>query len=147
VTSDTRSQVVEVRKRIAASPATIFRHLSDPVRFAQWIDARVAIEPAVGKPVEIAFHGCTTVAHGVITELVPDRRLVFTWGITGGGALDELMPPGSTTVTIELEPVDGGTLVTLRHEGLPAEERHDHEVGWDEYLDNLSGLAAKEEAA
>jgi hypothetical protein len=39
------------------------------------------------------------------------------------------MPPGSTRVTVTLDAVDGGTRLTLRHDGLPSDElREGHHV-------------------
>jgi uncharacterized protein YndB with AHSA1/START domain len=41
-------------------------------------------------------------------------------------------------VTFRLEPVDGGTVLTLTHEHLPDEEaRNSHEAGWNGLLDKL----------
>jgi uncharacterized protein YndB with AHSA1/START domain len=41
-------------------------------------------------------------------------------------------------VTFQLEPFDGGTLLTLTHEHLPDEEtRRSHEAGWNGLLDKL----------
>jgi hypothetical protein len=52
------------------------------------------------------------------------------------------MPPGSTRVTIALDPAPAGTRVHLRHAGLPSEEeRANHEGGWRDYLASLAGVA------
>jgi uncharacterized protein YndB with AHSA1/START domain len=41
-------------------------------------------------------------------------------------------------VTFNLEPSDGGTLLTLTHEHLPDEDaRKSHEAGWKGLLDKL----------
>ena len=69
-----------------------------------------------GAPVEVTL----TIAAG------PADR--FTWGYEGDG---QALPAGSSTVGITLEPVDGGTLVRLRHAGLPAGEPPlAHLAGW-----------------
>jgi hypothetical protein len=46
--------------------------------------------------------------------------------------------PGSTTVTIELEPHQAGTLLRLTHSGLehPLIAEH-HREGWNRYLERL----------
>jgi uncharacterized protein YndB with AHSA1/START domain len=82
--------------------------------------------------------GSGMAARGRFLELVPDVRVVFTWGWEGSAAL----PPGSTTVEIELVPDGDGTLVRLTHRDLPADERAVHEAGWAHYLPRLA-LAAE----
>jgi hypothetical protein len=53
------------------------------------------------------------------------------------------LPPGSSTVEITLVPDGDGTLVRLRHTGLPSEEsRALHAAGWSHYLGRLSLAAA-----
>ena len=70
-------------------------------------------------------------------EVVPDRLVRFTWGWSGHPSV----PPGSTTVEIELE-IDGdGTLLTLTHSGLPPDERAIHRTGWDHYVPRLAEVA------
>jgi uncharacterized protein YndB with AHSA1/START domain len=55
------------------------------------------------------------------------------------GAGASAMPAGSTRVTVTLEPEDGGTRLTLRHENLPsAELRHGHDVAWNVSVPRLA---------
>jgi len=55
---------------------------------------------------------------------VPDRRIVFTWGGVEG------LAPGESTVEITLEPARGGTLLRVRHYGLPPPAYEAHDMGW-----------------
>ncbi len=69
---------------------------------------------------------------GVYREVVPDKKLVFTWEWPG-------MPERESLVTILLVPTDVGTELTLIHEGLPdADARHSHEGGWNGFLGKLA---------
>ena len=81
-------------------------------------------------------------AAGTFTEVDPGRRVVFTWGWEGSAEL----PPGASTVTITLEPADGGTLVHLVHEGLTAEQADSHAEGWNHYLGRLVKAATDGDA-
>ena len=71
------------------------------------------------------------------------RRIVFSWGWE---LPDNPMPPGSSTVEIELEPdgPDGSaTIVRLTHRGLPVPPlREQHRLGWEHYLERLAEVAA-----
>ena len=55
-------------------------------------------------------------------ELERPRRLVYTWGWEPGADGPNPVPPGSSTVEIELEPVDGGTRLRFTHRDLPGVE-------------------------
>jgi hypothetical protein len=75
---------------------------------------------------------------GEVIELVPDRRLVFTWGWE-----DHVLsvPPGASTVEISLEPDGDGTLVRLTHRDLPQDMRAFHRLGWEYSLPRLATAA------
>jgi uncharacterized protein YndB with AHSA1/START domain len=78
------------------------------------------------------------IARGQFVELVPDERVVFTWGWVDHPAV----PPGSSTVEIEIEAEGGGTRVTLTHRDLPHDEIETHSAGWNHYLARLAAVAA-----
>jgi uncharacterized protein (TIGR03086 family) len=49
-------------------------------------------------------------------------------------------------VTVTLEPVEGGTLVRLVHEGLTPEQAQSHMEGWNHYFERLERAAADGDA-
>jgi uncharacterized protein YndB with AHSA1/START domain len=68
---------------------------------------------------------------GVYREVVPDRKLVFTWAWRS-------TPERESLVTLELAPDADGTLLTLRHEQFFDEAARDnHRRGWTAALDKL----------
>ena len=71
---------------------------------------------------------------GTFLEITPLERLVFTFG----WAVHPVVSPGSTRVEVTFEPEANGTLVTLRHHDLPADERDMHTHGWHHYLPRLA---------
>ena len=95
---------VVVTRLIAASPATVFSFFTDIERWTSWqgVDGEVDVRP--GGVFRVRMPGAQ-VASGRFVEVVPEHRLVFTWGWEG--ALSPV-PPGSTTVVIELEPDGAG---------------------------------------
>jgi uncharacterized protein YndB with AHSA1/START domain len=66
---------------------------------------------------------------GEFREIDPPRLVVHTWCAPWDGN-------NETVVTYRLEPIDGGTRVTVRHEGFAdrAESCRDHGRGWDRVL-------------
>ena len=81
-------------------------------------------------------------AAGTITEVEPGKRLVFSWGWEDS----EELPPGASTVTITLEPAEGGTRVRLVHSGLTPEQAASHLEGWDHYAERLVAAATNGDA-
>ncbi|HEV8535690.1 MAG TPA: SRPBCC domain-containing protein [Candidatus Limnocylindria bacterium] len=67
----------------------------------------------------------------------PPRRVVFTWGWEGS----EFVPPGMSTVEIDLERVGSGTRLRLVHRGLPEAAITTHTEGWDYFLPRLIDVA------
>ena len=52
------------------------------------------------------------------------------------------VPPGSSTIEIELVPDGDGTKLLFAHRGLPsAEAAESHAHGWDHYLARLATVA------
>ncbi|HZT48879.1 MAG TPA: SRPBCC domain-containing protein [Hyphomicrobiaceae bacterium] len=73
---------------------------------------------------------------GVYREIVPDRKLVFTWAW-------ESTPERESLVTVEIEPVGEGCRLTLTHERFQDETTRDrHRYGWTGSLDKLERLLA-----
>lgn len=71
---------------------------------------------------------------GIYREIVPNRRLVFSWAW-------QSTPERESQVTVDLNPVDDGTMLTLTHEQFFSEQaRDDHRNGWSGALDNLEKL-------
>jgi uncharacterized protein YndB with AHSA1/START domain len=75
---------------------------------------------------------------GEYVEVLPPRRVVFTWGWESGAIP---VPPGSSTVEIDLEPAGDGTRLRLTHHGLTPEHREMHDDGWSRFLPRLAAAA------
>jgi uncharacterized protein YndB with AHSA1/START domain len=128
---------IEIQIEIAARPATVYKFLSDADRLREWL-GDVTATPNTGGEISVRYRN-GDIARGKFVELLPDRRVVFTWGYDGSA---NGMAPGSSTVTIELLGVETGTLLTLRHAGIPTDEaRNGHAQGWKYFFTQLGGKA------
>ena len=122
---------------IAASPAAIFPFLVDPAQHVRWMGTAATLDPRPGGEYRVLAGG-THPGVGTFVEVVPDERVVFTFGWDEPG---HPIPAGSTEVEITLVPDGDKTLVRLTHRGLPADAVADHTGGWSHYLERL-GIAA-----
>jgi uncharacterized protein YndB with AHSA1/START domain len=122
-----------VEQRIAAAPAMVFSYLVDPAKFVTWMGIGAELDPRPGGKFRIDADG-GNIASGEYREVDAPHRLVMTWGWEHS----KTVPPGSTTVEITLTPDGSGTVLRLRHTGLPSEEtRQQHHGGWTLYTGKL----------
>lgn len=136
----TVDDVLRVDRRIAARPSDVYAYLTDSVRWARWQGVGAEIDPVPGGRFRMTMAG-GAVAEGAFVQLVPDTRVVFTWGWRGSLTV----PPGSSTVEIDLAPDGDGTLLRLTHRGLLPDERPIHDIGWAHYLPRLAAVARGED--
>jgi uncharacterized protein YndB with AHSA1/START domain len=119
---------------IVASPATIFPFLVDPEQHVRWMGTEADIDARVGGTHRLLVGGKHP-ALGEFVEVVPDERVVFTFG---WDEPDHPIPARSTEVEITLIPDGDKTRVRLVHRGLPDDAISDHSSGWGHYLERLS---------
>lgn len=110
---------------IRATPETVFSFFTDSDRWASWWGAGSTIEPRAGGRMYIRYPG-NIEASGEVLEIVPPQRIVFTYGFNSGKPI----PPGSSRVTIALEPAGHSTRVRLSHDFAEAGVRDEHVQGW-----------------
>jgi activator of HSP90 ATPase len=103
------------------------------VFFKAWLDSRAhgaftgsaaSIEPRVGG----AFTAWDGYIRGKTLELDPPRRILQAWRTSDfpDGAPDSLLE-------LQLDPISGGTQLTLRHTGIPEAQGVDYAQGWLDY--------------
>ena len=124
---------VVVERRVNAPPSTVYSLLTRLDRWLAWQEPGATIDPRPGGAFRMKVAGRAW-ASGHFSELVPDRRVVVTWG---WDAVDYPVPPESTLVQIDLIPDGDGTLVRLTHSGLPSVLRDVHRQGWLFHLEEL----------
>jgi len=126
---------------IEAPPEVVYEYLTDAARFVEWMADSATLEPAPGGRIRWT-HANGDTCSGTFVELVPNRRVVFTYGWERA---EVAIPPGSTTVEIYLHPDGaGGTRLRLVHRGLEDLAAGAHEGGWRHYLDRLRAASRGE---
>lgn len=127
---------IVVERLIAAPPAVVYGYLTESDKWARWQGSGAAIHPTPGGVFSLSMPNGAS-ARGEFVALEPDQRVIFTWGWVGHPSV----PPGSTTVEIELMAEGGGTRVRLTHHSLPPDEVPLHTAGWNRYLPRLATVA------
>ena len=124
---------------VRAPAAEVYEMFTDPAKLVRWIGIRALLEPRPGGLFRFELmpgEFCS----GRYLELVPGRRVVFTWGWESGALPVE---PGSSTVEVDLRETGGVTQVRLVHRGLSAEMRPWHADGWARFLPRLAEVAGR----
>ena len=134
------SEIV-IEQRIRASPATVYAYLTNADLWQRWQGVDATLDARVGGIFSMLMRNGMN-ARGEFVELVPERRVVFTWGWVDQPSI----PVGSTTVEIELRPDGADTLLVLTHRGVPDDEIAEHRLGWAHYLPRLALVASGQDA-
>ncbi len=124
---------------IRATPEIVFRFFTDTVRWASWWGPGSTIDAKPGGTVYIR-HPNGVESLGEVLELDPPSHFVFTYGFAGGKPIE----PGSSRVTIRLEPDEAGTRLHLLHEFAEPGPRDEHIQGWRFQLSVFANVVANE---
>lgn len=131
------SDPIVVERLVDASAEGIYAHLTQSALWARWQGLGAEIDATPGGIFRLKMPNGMT-ARGQFVALDKNRRVVFTWGwIDHPG-----VPPGSSTVEVELISEGTRTRVRLTHRGLPPDEIPIHNAGWMHYLPRLAAVAA-----
>ena len=134
---------LSLSRHYPASPEKVWRAWTDAEAVKKWWG------PGPGEPVSLAeldvraggrfrivFGGADGKMHecaGVYQEVVPNRKLVFTW------TWPNTTPERESLVTIVFRASGKGTDTDFKHEQLFDEKvRDDHQRGWTSVLDKLA---------
>lgn len=124
-----------VERHVSVSPEKVFTYFTDADKWMAWQGTEAEIELVEGGMWRVNVTG-DGFSSGRVVEIVTNERIVFTWGWEQGPPL----PPGSTTVAIELVPDGDGTLIRLTHSDLPPDQLEIHRHGWEHYTARLAAV-------
>lgn len=139
-------------RRLAAAPEKVYAAWTDPPQMMRWWGMvggktlRAETDLRVGGRFHVGFRNPDGVEHNVsgrYRELVPNRKLVFTWAWRS-------TPERESVVTVALAPVTletgtPGTLLTLTHEQFFDDAARDaHRGGWIKVLDSLERFISED---
>lgn len=130
------SDPIVVERVVDAPAARVCGHLTESALWARWQGLGAKIDARPGGIFRLRMPNGMT-ARGEFVSLELDRRVVFTWGwIDHPG-----VPPGSSTVEVDLIAEGDRTRIRLTHSGLAPEEVSIHRAGWTHYMPRLAAVA------
>jgi uncharacterized protein YndB with AHSA1/START domain len=135
------TQRVVLTQHVPAPRATVYAYWTNAERLATWWwpqlpDTTYEVDARVGGSYRIRSDGAGFGAHGRFTELDEPRRIAMTWVWETG---DVLSP--EDTVVVDFAEDDGGTLVTVTHAVVAADEDTSGlRRGWSDVLTRLGEL-------
>jgi uncharacterized protein YndB with AHSA1/START domain/uncharacterized protein YciI len=144
--ADTSAGTILATVEIAAPPERVFRALTTDEITKWWGSAdsyRTTEYTGDVRPggrwrsVGVGADGQSFSVEGEFREVDPPHRLVQTWRAAWDGG-------NETVITYRLEAIDGGTRLTLRHEGFGdrVDSCRGHGEGWERVLGWLAGFTA-----
>ena len=130
-----------------AAPEEVWRAWTEPEEMKRWwgpgkndVVHLAEADVRVGGHFRVAFTSDSDEVlevSGVYIEVVPSRKLVFTWSWKSA-------PEQESQVTVTFQPSRGGTDLTLLHEQFfDAGARDAHEEGWSNALAKIDAVVAR----
>ena len=134
-------------RRLRAAPAKVFAAWTDPEKIVRWFGPEQTIVDSVSADMDVRVCGHFRIGFrtdygeyhevgGRYIEVVPDRRLVFSWAWHS-------TPERQSQVTVVLRDEGDVTLLTLTHDKFfDGAARDGHRRGWTGTLDKLERMFA-----
>jgi uncharacterized protein YndB with AHSA1/START domain len=132
MTKAPKTLTITSKRVIADDPTKVFETWLDPKQPCNpWSAGKtVGLEPKVGS-LYCVLMGSTAYIFGRVLKVAKGKQLQHTWMSRYTHGLE-------TTVAVDFKRHAAGTLMTLRHTGLPNDENGClHTDGWNQFLEKL----------
>ena len=123
---------LRLTRRYEATPAEVWRVLTEPASIARWLATPVDVELASGGAFELALGNGGRI-DARVREVVHERVLELDWRHGG---------EERSVVRFELRPEDGGTVLVLDHGRIEAPLGMTYISRWGRMLDRLDAEVA-----
>ncbi|CAN5409089.1 hypothetical protein BH10ACT10_BH10ACT10_14340 [soil metagenome] len=142
---DTEALTVRRTIQIAAPIEKVWSAVTEPEHISRWFGRAALDGRGAGASGSLTFGDRRVPLR--VESMVEPTSISYRWGNDDALAVlpDEVDDAHSTVFTFTLDPVDGGTRLTLVESGFeltsaPVANLEDHRSGWDSELDKLVAL-------
>ncbi|HEY3408538.1 MAG TPA: SRPBCC domain-containing protein [Propionicimonas sp.] len=132
--------------RIAAAVGKVWEAVTVPEHISRWFGHMQLAGQGAGATGTISWPGRDAIPL-LVEAIDPERMVAYRWNNDdASGTFPDAFEAGTSTVfTFTLEPVEGGTQLTVVETGFevtsdPAENLSRHQQGWTSELDKLAAL-------
>ncbi len=134
--SNVHQGIIIKRVLIQASPAVIYRALTDAKEIARWFCDRVTSDPKVGGELKAYWRIGPRQGRAVFTTLIPDSQVELQWVDDGA---DETIEAARHSICYTIQLKRATTEVTVQDAGPPTDEETFAALneGWIELLRSL----------
>jgi hypothetical protein len=130
-------QAVQISRMMDTNPALAHRMFLTDVAFREWLSDSAYVQPRDGGRVFLSWNSGFAVI-GTYESREKDQPVVFTWQVVGEADVSR--------ITAAFDAVDGGTRVTVTHDGPSAgPDGRDPQQGWEKALDVLQAVTERGE--
>lgn len=132
MTQKLKTLTLNLKRVVAGPPAKVFDAWLDPQKSCNpWNHGKtLGLEPKAGSLYCVIVGGVGYI-YGRILKLAKGKQVQFTW-------MSPYTHGWETTVTVHFKKHTAGTLMTLRHTGLPNDkDGRLHTEGWNRFLGKL----------
>jgi uncharacterized protein (TIGR03086 family) len=130
---------IEKTALLPVSADEAFALITEPDRLRRWLAVSARVDLRAGGEFRWTLTPMA-VAAGTVIEVDPGRRIVL------GFAFEASAEQRTDTLTLTIEPAEGGTLVRLIHEGLPEDSADGVLEGWSHFFERLERAAVTGDA-
>jgi len=138
---------LQIRRTYKAPVAAVYAAWTDPEQMKQWVGpgdawgkSEVTTDVRVGGRYRMVMHAPDGEVHrvgGVFQEVIPNKKLVYTWAW-------ESTPERESLVTVEFKPSGHETELVLTHRRFfDTQARDRHQQGWNGSLDRLGRFLSR----
>jgi uncharacterized protein YndB with AHSA1/START domain len=122
---------------IRASPANVFRAITEPAWITRWLCDRAELTPKTGGTYSFGWTNGPTHT-GKVTEFVAGEKIAFAWEWPG-------VALKGTVFSLAVEPEGDGAVLRVGHTGFPRDEEWTDlyggaEWGWTYFALNLKSV-------
>lgn len=116
--------MITLTQEFSATPEAVYTAWLSSEGHTAMTGAQAECEPEEGTQ----FSAWDGYIWGKNVELTPNKKIVQSWRTSE-------FPENSSDslLTIEIEPTENGTMLTLNHEGTPQDQEDNYRTGWVEH--------------